>query len=247
MPGREERVDRCGPQGERVHVGEDERAGSLPIGAAAAAGQHLRSHVDADDRRTGARGSPQTRSRRVPSRIRGRRRRGSGGQGARRPRPRTPARRPGSVRPSRRRGREELPSSCEVVVHRASLAHAQATGAAPASARNSPRAPDPGVRLPHVVGDAGEFPNYNEKVAQGLEGLVGRGRGPAGLPRPPAHRRGAGHARRAAHRGARRIAHAVREPARRGAWPALCDHVLGTVCYPVIPRGASGATTASSS
>ena len=68
-----------------------------------------------------------------------------------------------------------------MVVHRASLAHAQATATAPASARNSPRAPDPGVRLPHVVGDAGEFPNYNEKVAQGLEGLVDAGGGLPGF------------------------------------------------------------------
>ena len=28
-----------------------------------------------------------------------------------------------------------------------------------------------------------------------------------------------------------------------GVLAALCDHVLGTVCYPVIPRGAWAATT----
>jgi uncharacterized protein (TIGR00369 family) len=38
----------------------------------------------------------------------------------------------------------------------------------------------------------------------------------------------------------------LKTPARNlhgGVLAALCDHVLGTVCYPVIPRGAWAATT----
>ena len=57
-PGREERVDRSGPHGERVHVGEDERAGSLPC-TGGGRGQHLGCHVDADDRRVRSRHTPE--------------------------------------------------------------------------------------------------------------------------------------------------------------------------------------------
>jgi uncharacterized protein (TIGR00369 family) len=92
-----------------------------------------------------------------------------------------------------------------------------------------------------VVGDAGEFPNYNEKVAQGLEGLADAGGGLPGF-------LGLRHTEVGA--GLLRAEIDVRDELSTpfgnlhgGVIAALCDHVLGTVCYPVIPRGAWAATT----
>ena len=102
MPGCEERVDRSAAR-EGVHVGEDERAGSLPS-APGGRGQHLRSHVDADDvargpaaRRSAVKARPVPHPRSTTRPV-GRPRSSAA-------RPRTPARRPGSARPSRRRAR----------------------------------------------------------------------------------------------------------------------------------------------
>jgi uncharacterized protein (TIGR00369 family) len=87
-----------------------------------------------------------------------------------------------------------------------------------------------------------DFPMFDEKVARGLEGATELAAG--GLP------------------GFLRLRHTNVGPGtlraeidvrddlltpfgnlHGGVLAALCDHVLGTVCYPVIPRGAWAATT----
>jgi uncharacterized protein (TIGR00369 family) len=91
------------------------------------------------------------------------------------------------------------------------------------------------------MGGPERFPQYDERVASRLEGSAEAG---GGLP------------------GFLGIRHASVRPGRLtaevevraelmtpfgnlhgGVLAALCDHVLGTVCYPVIPRGAWAATT----
>jgi 1,4-dihydroxy-2-naphthoyl-CoA hydrolase len=92
-----------------------------------------------------------------------------------------------------------------------------------------------------VVGDAGEFPNYDEKVAQGLEGLVDTGGGLPGFLGLRHTEVGAGFLR--AEIDVRDELSTPFGNLHGGVIAALCDHVLGTVCYPVIPRGAWAATT----
>jgi uncharacterized protein (TIGR00369 family) len=112
-----------------------------------------------------------------------------------------------------------------VLVHRVSLAQAQALS----------------VRLPYVADDAGEFPNYDEKVAHGLEGLVDAGGGLPGFLGMRHTEVGAGLLR--AEIDVRDELSTPFGNLHGGVIAALCDHVLGTVCYPVIPRGAWAATT----
>ncbi len=86
-----------------------------------------------------------------------------------------------------------------------------------------------------------EFPSYDERVAARM---LGSGAGAGGL----AAFLGIEHVDVGA--GTLRARIAVRDelltPFKNlhgGVIAALCDHVLGTVCYPVIPRGAWAATT----
>jgi uncharacterized protein (TIGR00369 family) len=88
---------------------------------------------------------------------------------------------------------------------------------------------------------APEFPLYSEKVARGLEGSADLASGLAGFLGIEHVEVGAGflHARVA-------VRGELMTPfgnLHGGVLSALCDHVLGTVCYPVIPRGAWAATT----
>jgi uncharacterized protein (TIGR00369 family) len=86
-----------------------------------------------------------------------------------------------------------------------------------------------------------DFPQYDPKVAAGLERATD---GAGGLPEYLGIRHvevGAGflHARVA-------VRDELKTPfgnLHGGVLAALCDHVLGTVLYPVIPRGAWAATT----
>ena len=86
-----------------------------------------------------------------------------------------------------------------------------------------------------------EFPQYSEKVA---EALRGSGAGAGGLAAFLGIEHidvgpGMLHARVA-------VRDELLTPFKNlhgGVLSALCDHVLGTVCYPVIPRGAWAATT----
>ena len=86
-----------------------------------------------------------------------------------------------------------------------------------------------------------EFPQYNAKVAASLEGTAANA---GGLPQFL----GIHHTEVGA--GVLRAEIEVRDELRTpfgnlhgGVLAALCDHVLGTVLYPVIPRGAWAATT----
>jgi uncharacterized protein (TIGR00369 family) len=86
-----------------------------------------------------------------------------------------------------------------------------------------------------------EFPSYSEKVAKSLEGMVDLGGGLPGY-------LGLRHVEVGP--GILRAEVDVRDDLKTpfgnlhgGVLAALCDHVLGTVCYPVIPRGAWAATT----
>jgi uncharacterized protein (TIGR00369 family) len=88
---------------------------------------------------------------------------------------------------------------------------------------------------------APEFPLYDEKVAASLHGSAEAGGGLAaflGIDHVEIGR-GTLHARVA-------VRDDLLTPFRNlhgGVLAALCDHVLGTVLYPVIPRGAWAATT----
>jgi len=86
-----------------------------------------------------------------------------------------------------------------------------------------------------------EFPLYSEKAARALEGSADLASGLGGF-------LGIEHVE--VGRGFMRARVAVRDDLKTpfgnlhgGVLAALCDHVLGTVCYPVIPRGAWAATT----
>jgi uncharacterized protein (TIGR00369 family) len=86
-----------------------------------------------------------------------------------------------------------------------------------------------------------EFPGYNERTANSLLG-------PADLAGGIAAFLGLRHVEVGA--GLLRAEIDMREELMTpfgnlhgGVMAALCDHVLGTVCYPVIPRGAWAATT----
>jgi uncharacterized protein (TIGR00369 family) len=86
-----------------------------------------------------------------------------------------------------------------------------------------------------------EFPSYSEKVAKSLEGMVDLGGGLPGY-------LGLRHVEVGP--GILRAEVDVRDDLKTpfgnlhgGVLAALCDHVLGTVLYPVIPRGAWAATT----
>ena len=86
-----------------------------------------------------------------------------------------------------------------------------------------------------------EFPQYDERVARGLRGSAEAGGGLAAFLAIEHVDVGPGtlHARVA-------VRDELLTPFRNlhgGVLAALCDHVLGTVCYPVIPRGAWAATT----
>jgi uncharacterized protein (TIGR00369 family) len=87
-----------------------------------------------------------------------------------------------------------------------------------------------------------DFPLYSEKAARGLEGSADLASGGlAGFLGIEHAEVGAGflHARVA-------VRDELMTPfgnMHGGVLSALCDHVLGTVCYPVIPRGAWAATT----
>jgi uncharacterized protein (TIGR00369 family) len=86
-----------------------------------------------------------------------------------------------------------------------------------------------------------EFPQYDPKVAAGLERAAD---GAGGLPGYLGLRHaevGAGFLRAQVE-----VRHDLLTPfgnLHGGVLAALCDHVLGTVLYPVIPRGAWAATT----
>jgi uncharacterized protein (TIGR00369 family) len=86
-----------------------------------------------------------------------------------------------------------------------------------------------------------DFPRYDAKVARGLEGAADAAGGLVGF-------LGIRHTEVGA--GLLRAELTVRDELltpfgnlHGGVLSALCDHVLGTVCYPVIPRGAWAATT----
>ena len=86
-----------------------------------------------------------------------------------------------------------------------------------------------------------EFPLYSEKAARALEGSADLASGLGGF-------LGIEHVE--VGRGFLHARVAVRDELKTpfgnlhgGVLAALCDHVLGTVCYPVIPRGAWAATT----
>jgi uncharacterized protein (TIGR00369 family) len=88
---------------------------------------------------------------------------------------------------------------------------------------------------------APEFPLYNARTAEGLHGAADAAGGIASY-------LGIEHV--AVSAGTMHARVAVRDdlltPFKNlhgGVLAALCDHVLGTVCYPVIPRGAWAATT----
>lgn len=86
-----------------------------------------------------------------------------------------------------------------------------------------------------------EFPQYDEKVAAGLEGSAAAAGGLAAFLAIEHVAVGPGvlHAQVA-------VRDELLTPFRNlhgGVLAALCDHVLGTVLYPVIPRGAWAATT----
>jgi uncharacterized protein (TIGR00369 family) len=86
-----------------------------------------------------------------------------------------------------------------------------------------------------------EFPQYDARVAAGLQGSADAAGGIAAFLGIEHVDVGAGtlHARVA-------VRDELLTPFKNlhgGVLAALCDHVLGTVCYPVIPRGAWAATT----
>jgi len=91
------------------------------------------------------------------------------------------------------------------------------------------------------VPDGPAFPQFDPTVAAGLENL------PDGLTGIPGY---LGLRHEEVGPGTLRAALEVRDELKTpfgnlhgGVIAALCDHVLGTVCYPVIPRGAWAATT----
>src|SRR6266567_7482928 len=86
-----------------------------------------------------------------------------------------------------------------------------------------------------------DFPQYNAKTAAGLQGSAAAAGGLATFLAIEHIEVGAGslHARIA-------VRDDLLNPfgnLHGGVLAALCDHVLGTVCYPVIPPGAWAATT----
>jgi uncharacterized protein (TIGR00369 family) len=88
---------------------------------------------------------------------------------------------------------------------------------------------------------APDFPLYDAKVAAGLEGAADAAGGLVGF---------LGIRHTEVGPGLLRAELTVRDELltpfgnlHGGVLSALCDHVLGTVCYPVIPRGAWAATT----
>jgi uncharacterized protein (TIGR00369 family) len=88
---------------------------------------------------------------------------------------------------------------------------------------------------------ATEFPQYDARVAAGLQGSADAAGGIAAFLGLEHIDVGAGtlHARV----GVRDELLTPFKNLHGGVLAALCDHVLGTVCYPVIPRGAWAATT----
>src|SRR5437016_10740233 len=86
-----------------------------------------------------------------------------------------------------------------------------------------------------------DFPQFDAKVAAGLQGSAAAAGGLATYLAIEHVEVGPGslHARVA-------VRDELKTPfgnLHGGVLAALCDHVLGTVCYPVIPRGAWAATT----
>jgi 1,4-dihydroxy-2-naphthoyl-CoA hydrolase len=98
------------------------------------------------------------------------------------------------------------------------------------------------LRHDHAMTDGPQpFPQFDPKIAAGLQDL------PADVGGLPGYL-GIRHLEVGA--GVLRAALDVRDELKTpfgnlhgGVLAALCDHVLGTVCYPVIPRGAWAATT----
>jgi 1,4-dihydroxy-2-naphthoyl-CoA hydrolase len=93
-----------------------------------------------------------------------------------------------------------------------------------------------------AVADASPaFPQFDPKVAAGLANLPDDLTGIPGYLRLRHDEVGAGLLRAAVD-----VRDDLKTPfgnLHGGVIAALCDHVLGTVCYPVIPRGAWAATT----
>ena len=86
-----------------------------------------------------------------------------------------------------------------------------------------------------------EFPQYNEKTAAGLQGSGGGAGGLAAFLGIEHIEVGPGTL--LARVGVRDDLLTPFKNLHGGVLAALCDHVLGTVLYPVIPRGAWAATT----
>jgi uncharacterized protein (TIGR00369 family) len=86
-----------------------------------------------------------------------------------------------------------------------------------------------------------EFPSFDAKVAQGLEGAADAAGGLVGFLKIRHAEVGPGMLRAEID-----VRDELMTPfgnLHGGVLAALCDHVLGTVLYPVIPRGAWAATT----
>ncbi len=91
------------------------------------------------------------------------------------------------------------------------------------------------------MGETAEFALYDERVAAGLQGSAAAGGGlPAFL---DIHHSSVGPGTLTARIETRPELMTPFGNLHGGVLAALCDHVLGTVCYPVIPRGAWAATT----
>jgi 1,4-dihydroxy-2-naphthoyl-CoA hydrolase len=89
--------------------------------------------------------------------------------------------------------------------------------------------------------NADRFPQYDEKIAGGLEAATTGG---AGLPDFLGIRHASvGPGTLTAEVEVRPELLTPFGNMHGGVLAALCDHVLGTVCYPLIPRGAWAATT----
>ena len=86
-----------------------------------------------------------------------------------------------------------------------------------------------------------EFENYDQRVA---DGIVAAGKDQTGLPGYLGIRHvSAGPGTLVAELDVRPELLQQFGTVHGGVMSALCDHVLGSVCYPVIPRGAWAATT----
>jgi len=86
-----------------------------------------------------------------------------------------------------------------------------------------------------------DFPLYNEKTAASMMGSADAAGGLAAFLAIEHTEVGAGVLRAEV-----KVRDELRTPfgnLHGGVLSALCDHMLGTVCYPVIPRGAWAATT----